>query len=95
MSESDYCGECEIISEKYKTYLEEEKRTLLSFRGHGAGPKRNRWIPKAFTDRELKTFLKLILLGCNKLHFVQSTETVDISFGGIRIASKIQNIEEW
>ena len=94
MTEPDSCGKCEITAETYRTYLEEEKRTLLSFRGHGLGPKPNFSIPNAFSNTELKTFLKLILLGCNKLHFIQNTEPIDTSFGRIRIASKIENIEE-
>jgi len=95
MSESDSCGECETVAEKYKRYLENETRALLSFRGHGNGPKKLKYSShKSFSTTEWKKFFKLILLGCGKLHYVQTRDPVDISMGGFKISSKIQKIEE-
>ena len=71
MTEPDSCGECEIIAEKYEKCLEGEKKNLISFRGHGFLAKKSLQKIEPFSTSEIKTMLKLILLGCKKLHFVK------------------------
>ena len=94
MSESESCGECETVAEKYKNYLNDEKRNLISFRGHGLYNKTSIDNLEPFSTSEIKTMLKLISLGCKKLHFVQNEEPIDIIFDQIRIVSDLEHIVE-
>ena len=94
MTEPDSCGECEIIAEKYQKYLEGEKKNLISFRGHGFFAKKSLQKIEPFSPSEIKTMLKLILLGCKKLHFVQNEEPIDVFFNKVRMVSALQNAEK-
>ena len=88
-------GECEIVMEIYRKKLDDLKRELVSFRGHGT---RNRQFQqstkKAFTNDELKTLIKLILLGTRKLFFSQKNEKIEASYGGVNIVSELPKIGE-
>ena len=94
MSEnSTWEGLPESVMEIYEEELDDLKRELISFRGHGLYQRKADHIqapPKnPFTDYEMKTLIKLMFLGGRKLHFNQAKEKIDASFGGVRIASQL------
>ena len=92
MNENSPCGDCETIKKEYEKMLDDQKKELISFRGHG------KMIPngdfqirpdRPFTNDEVKTLIKLILLGARKLHFYQMNKNIDASAGGIQIVSQL------
>ena len=75
--------------EIYRKKLDDLKRELVSFRGHGTRNRQFKRPNKAFTNDEIKTLIKLILLGTRKLFFSQKNEKIEASYGGVNIVSEL------
>jgi hypothetical protein len=92
MNENSPCGDCETVKQEYEKNLDDQKRKLISFRGHGKKIPGGNYqmieeIP--YSNDEIKTLIKLILLGGKKFHYFQKDEKIDASFGGVRICSTL------
>ena len=89
------CTDCEDIKERYKKILEEEKKQLIAFRGHGIV--KNVQSPfEPFTSEEIEEIIKLAILGSRTFHFtVAKSESITyVSFDGVRIKCQIKEEAE-
>jgi hypothetical protein len=82
------------MMEIYRKKLDDLKRELVSFRGHGSRNREIKSPKKAFTNDEIKTLIKLILLGTRKLFFTQKNEKIEASYGGVNIIAELPKIGE-
>ena len=83
------CKDCNKIKENYEKILQDEKKKLITFKGHGKKPK---YHCDPFTEDDFKQLLKLILIGVKKVHFTvpKNEPVVDVALDGARIECQIK-----
>jgi len=98
MNENFACGDCLLVATNYEKHLDDQKRELITFRGHGQKKYKEQFssfLKKApYTNEEIKIIIKLIILGTKKLFYIQKNEKINVTYGGLKIASELQNDEE-